>query len=169
MDAATDEAEFSTFVETRWATLFRTAYLLTGERGSAEDLAQETLAKAFTAWNRIVEADSRDAYVHRMLVNSFLSQRRRRSFGQEFLVAEVPERSEFADAGTAVDLWPMVLALPKKQRAVVVLRYYEGLDEREIAEALGCSRGTVKSQAHDALRRLRTDFDEATSQESGVR
>ena len=165
---------FDDFVATRSTRLLRTAYLLTHDRALAEDLVQTSLAKAWFAWGRI---DGRpDAYVRRVMVNTYSSWWRRRWNGEE-ATAELPERGAGATGRTEdgrvddrTDLWRALARLPKRQRAVVVLRFYEDLSEIETAEILQCSVGTVKSQASRALAKLRIDPTlSPTSDEERVR
>ena len=152
-----ETASFEVFVAARSAALLRTAYLLTGSLPDAEDLLQTTLIKVYVAWPRVRAADSPDAYARRVLVNAFLSARRPARFARERLVAVPPERgTPDPDVADRLALWPVVAALPPRQRAVVVLRYYAGLSEAEIADALGCAPGTVKSTASAALKALRS-------------
>ena len=171
---AVDRGSFDDFVATRSTRLLRTAYLLTHDRALAEDLVQTSLAKAWFAWGRI---DGRpDAYVRRVMVNTYSSWWRRRWNGEE-ATAEVPERGVGAKGRTEdgrvddrTDLWRALARLPKRQRAVVVLRFYEDLSEIETAEILQCSVGTVKSQASRALAKLRLDPTlSPTSDEERVR
>lgn len=160
----TDDESYVAFVTARWAALFRTSYLLSGSTGAAEDLLQTTLLKAYAAWARIEGMAAPEAYVRAMLVNTFLSGRRRKSATRELSAADVPERSVASHEDRVVErssLWDRVKLLPPRQRAVVVLRYYEDLPERQIAELLGCSAGTVKSQASDALRTLKRALEAA--------
>ncbi|QNN54538.1 SigE family RNA polymerase sigma factor [Nocardioides mesophilus] len=151
------EQRYVDFVTGRWSALFRLAYLLTGSEPAAEDLLQTTLMKTYAAWARINRVEEPEAYVRRMLVNGAISESRR-GWRRERATAELPEMPgvdlEHVVDGRA-DLWPVIRELPPRQRAVVVLRYYEDLSEEEIARVLGCSRGTVKSQASDAMRSLR--------------
>jgi RNA polymerase sigma-70 factor (sigma-E family) len=166
------EAAFADFVAHRWSALYRTAYLLTGDHADAEDILQGTLVRAFTAWARIAKADSAEAYVRRMLINGFISGRRRSSRRGERLQAEPPDLPAPSHDAAVLDrlvLWQQVGRLAPRQRAVVVLRYYEGLSEAQIAEALGCSAGTVKSQASDALRRLRAGLGAEPEAEGTLR
>ena len=154
-----DRQEFDAFVEARGAALLRTAYLLTHDRGLAEDLVQTSLAKAWFAWARIETRP--EAYVRRIMVNTYSSWWRRRWNGEE-ATAELPERhdarrGEDVRADDRTDLWRALERLPKRQRAVVVLRFYEDLSEAETAEIMQCSVGTVKSQASRALAKLRID------------
>lgn len=157
---------YEEYVATRWGPLYRTAYLLTGNHADAEDLAQGTLVKAYPAWDRVAAATSPDAYVRRIMTNLFISSRRGLRVARERLVDQTPDSAVVPDDDhERLVLWPHVAALPPKQRAVVVLRYYEDLSERQIADALGCSPGTVKSNASTALRSLRSRL----TTEEGVR
>jgi RNA polymerase sigma-70 factor (sigma-E family) len=148
---------YEEYVGARWTTLYRTAYLLAGNHADAEDLAQAALVKAYLSWPKVTAASSPDAYVRRILTNVFLSARRPLRVTRERLVDRPPEIAEPAgDEHDRMVLWPHVAALPPRQRAVIVLRYYEDLTEQQIADTLGCSPGTVKSTASDALRTLRS-------------
>ncbi len=156
-DAGDDAGSFEEFFHATWPRLFRTTYAVAGDRASAEDALQAAYAKAFAGWRRIRATDHPEAYVRRMAVNEVLGSRRRPAFRRERYVDAEPEPAPSPEP-TLADrdaVWRAVSALPPRQRAVVVLRYYEDLSEAEIAEVLGCSRGTVKSQASDALARLR--------------
>ncbi|MET1057986.1 MAG: SigE family RNA polymerase sigma factor [Nocardioides sp.] len=151
-----DTGEYDDFVVTRSPALLRSAYLLTHDEGRAEDLLQTALAKAWFAWSRIEDPE---AYVRRILVTTSASWWRRRWIG-ETPSADLPDRAASATpaAGDADhDLWVAIGHLPARQRAVVVLRYLEDRPEAETAQLLGCSVGTVKSQAARALAKLRTD------------
>jgi RNA polymerase sigma-70 factor (sigma-E family) len=167
--ARTDLAppSYEEYAGARWTSLYRTAYLLTGNHADAEDLAQATLVKAYLAWPKVAAASSPDAYVRRILTNAFVSSRRPLRVTRERLVDRAPE----VDVPAAHDddrlvLWPHVSALPPRQRAVIVLRYYEDLSEQQIADALGCSPGTVKSTASDALKALRSRIAETGGEQS---
>lgn len=158
--SGTESAPAPTFEEyaaATWPSLYRYAYLLTGHAADAEDLAQQTLLNAFRSWSRVAAAESPNAYLRRSLTNTFVSQRRPKKRRLEVLTDAPPEAAGPPSGGSEdrMVLWPHVRSLAPRQRAVVVLRYYEGLSEQEIAEVLGCSRGTVKSSAHHALRTLR--------------
>lgn len=150
-----DEREgFEQFVAARRAALLRSAYLMTGDLHDADDLVQVTLVKAVGAWERI--ADRPEPYVRRILAREVTNRWRRRRW-REVPHAELPDRpaTQRGDPDD-VDLLEWALAtLSPRQRAVVVLRYYDDLTERETADALGISVGTVKSHARDALARLR--------------
>jgi RNA polymerase sigma-70 factor (sigma-E family) len=151
------DEDFAEFVSARWASLYRLAYLLAASPTGAEDLLQTTLEKAYVNWSRISRMEHTEAYVRRMLANTLVSSRRR-SWSRERPTDDLPE-----SAGTSVEeplldrhlFWPLVCALPARQRAVIVLRYYEDLSEAQIAEVLGCAPGTVKSQASAAIGALR--------------
>jgi RNA polymerase sigma-70 factor (sigma-E family) len=151
------DEDFSEFVNARWTSLYRLAYLLTASPTSAEDLLQTTLEKAYANWSRIGRMEYAEAYVRRMLANTLVSGRRRKWHGEQ------PSDELPHPARESVELpllerhlvWPLVCALPTRQRAVIVLRYYEDLTEEQIAEVLGCARGTVKSQSSAAIGALR--------------
>ena len=152
-------ADFDEFVAARSSRLLRTAYLLTRDHALAEDLLQTALAKAWFAWSRI-EGDP-EPYVRKVLVNTFASWWRRRWNG-EHAYAEPPEPpAPAAGAHEAADqrhdLWAAMGRLPRRQRAVIVLRFVEDLSEAETARLLGISPGTVKSQTSKALANLRID------------
>ncbi len=147
---------FSEFVATRSARLLRAAYLFCRDWALAEDLLQTALARAWVAWRRI-EGDP-EPYVRTILVNTHASWWRRR-WNAEEPTERLPEEPAGTDPHRQVDereaLWRALGRLPRRQRAVLVLRYFEDLSEVEIAETLGCSVGTVKSQASRALAKLR--------------
>lgn len=162
----THAPSFEEYAAASWPSLYRNAYLLTGNHADAEDLAQQTLIKTHGAWAKVSAADSANAYVRQILTNTFLSSRRPKARRLELLTDEVPEwgGATGTAGGTAgmpgtsderMALWPHVQKLPPQQRAVIVLRYFEDLSEGEIAETLGCSRGNVKSTAHRALKSLK--------------
>jgi RNA polymerase sigma-70 factor (sigma-E family) len=150
--------EFAEFVDARWSALYRTAYLMLGDHASAEDLVQAALAKAYSSWARIRTVEAPDAYVRRILVTTALSWWRRKSWGREHPTETLPEALIDGPADGVAQrewVWAEVRRLPSRPRAVVVLRYYEDLTEQQIADLIGCSPGTVKSQAHAALATLR--------------
>jgi RNA polymerase sigma-70 factor (sigma-E family) len=148
---------FEAFAAARWTRLARTAYLLTGDYHEAEDLVQQTLVKAYPHWQRIRRLDAPDAYLRRALLNNRLTGHSRRR-ARQLLMPWVPERpaaSETARVEQRSLLMEALGTLPPRQRAVLVLRFWEDLSEQQVAEALGCSVGTVKSQASRALAKLR--------------
>lgn len=148
---------FRAFVAARSPALVRSAWLLTGNEATAQDLVQAALARTWPRWSRIT-ADAPEAYVRRVMLSIFLTWRRRR-WRDELPVDVPPERAVDTDAFAEADLRASVLAalrtLPARQRAVVVLRFLDDMTEAETAAVLGCSVGTVKSQAARALARLR--------------
>jgi RNA polymerase sigma-70 factor (sigma-E family) len=148
---------FDDFVVARSPHLLRIAYLLTHEWQAAEDLLQTTLARAWSAWSRI--DGEPEPYVRRVLVNAYVSSRRRR-WQTELPHAEVPEPAVGGHADDVAErdlVWQALGRLPRRQRAVVVLRYFEDLTEAQIGDVLGISAGTVKSQAAKAIKHLRVD------------
>ena len=155
--AASRDEEFAAYMQARQPSLLRTAYLLTGDRHTAEDLVQVAFAKLYLAWDKVHDRGSIDAYVRRILVNEHNSLWRRAWKRRELTTEVMPESShhDTYDAGGSGELWDLVQTLPRKARAVVVLRYYEEMSEAETAEVLGISVGTVKSQASRALATLR--------------
>jgi len=162
--------DFHEYVYARGPALMRLACLLTGDRLRAEDLVQEVLVSAYTKWHRISAADRPDVYVRRMLVNANISWWRRLT-NREVTIDAVPDRRGDGDHEQVVAdrdaMWRLVRALPPKQRAVLVLRYYEDLSEQQIADVLGCRPGTVKSQASAALATLRARLDQPTAAGEG--
>jgi len=155
--SAAADVEFADWMAARQGALVRTAYLLTGSQHAAEDLVQTTLTKLYLAWDRIADRQHVDAYARRALVNEHRSTWRRARRRLEVLSEAPPETGQEHATydGEREVVWRFVQALPPRQRAVVVLRYYEDLSEAEIAELLGISTGTVKSQASRALAALR--------------
>jgi len=150
--------DFRSYVTARSAALLRTAYLLTGDRRDAEDLLQTALAKTFLSWERIRDREALDGYVRRVMVNTQTSFWRRRRVDERPTdeVPERPARDVTADVDLHDALWTALAALPRRQRAVVVLRYYEDLSEAATADVLGVSVGTVKSTTSRALAKLRS-------------
>jgi len=148
------EVTFDEFVAARSRALLRTAYLLTHDHTLAEDLLQTSLAKAWFAWKRIDGAP--EPYVRKILVNTYASWWRRKWNGEQ-PSADLPEQPTSEGGSETTDLWTAMERLPRRMRAVVVLRYFEDLTEAQTAEVLGCSVGTVKSQASKALAKLRID------------
>jgi RNA polymerase sigma-70 factor (sigma-E family) len=148
---------FDEYVLTRGPALVRFAHLLTGDEHRAEDLAQEVLARAYVRWRRIAGLDRPDLYLRRMLVNAHHSWWRR-AVNREVPVGAVRDGPAGGDTESeSVErdaLWRLVRTLPPKQRAVIVLRYYEDYDDATIAELMNCSEGTVRTQAKRALDRL---------------
>jgi RNA polymerase sigma-70 factor (sigma-E family) len=154
-----DRTEFDAFVAARSQALLRTAFLLTSDWCLAEDLLQTALTKSWFAWRRIDGAP--EAYVRRVIATTYATWWRRR-WRAEHPSAEPPDRGVPDQTGTVDsrdELWRAIGTLSRRQRAVIVLRYYEDLSEAEIAATLGISVGTVKSSASRALAMLRRDGD----------
>ncbi|GAA2429531.1 hypothetical protein GCM10010405_10330 [Streptomyces macrosporus] len=153
---------FTSYVRTRGPVLLRTARSLTANPCDAEDLLQTALTKTYLAWERIEDQRALDGYVRRALVNTRTSQWRKRRV-DEYSCEELPEPEPVPVADPAEQqavrdaVWRAVLGLPPRQRAMVVLRYYEDLSEAQTAEVLGVSVGTVKSAVSRALAKLRED------------
>jgi RNA polymerase sigma-70 factor (sigma-E family) len=148
--------DFSAFAISRWPGLVRLAFGLTGDRWLAEDIAQTTLARAYVAWRRVSRADDPDAYLRRILINT--SHRRfrgRRVTEQPGDPPETPVDGPAELVGQRAALLAALQQLPPRQRAVIVLRYWDDLTDTQIAAALGCSPGTVRSQLSRALAKLR--------------
>jgi RNA polymerase sigma-70 factor (sigma-E family) len=155
------DADFAAYLAARQASLLRTAYLLTGNRHDAEDLVQTAFAKLYLSWDKVRDRGAIDGYLRRILVNEHNSLWRRawkrREHTAEDTVLHALDRPhhDSHDDGSGSALWDVVQTLPRRARAVVVLRYYEKLSEAETAATLGISVGTVKSQTSRALAALR--------------
>jgi RNA polymerase sigma-70 factor (sigma-E family) len=157
----TEEQSFADFVRERAPALYRYGYVLTGNSHDADDLVQEALIRLRGAWSRVNRRDDPTGYVRTTMARLHISAWRRRR--REFLTASVPEiartdeRFEGVDTrgGADTELWQLLSTLPPRQRAVIVLRYYERMTDEEIAAALGVSRVTIRSQAMRALEKLR--------------
>jgi RNA polymerase sigma-70 factor (sigma-E family) len=163
---ATAPAGFEEYVLARGAGLVRFAMLLTGDPHRAEDLVQDALGKAYLRWSGIRRSDNPDVYVRRLVVNGSRSWWRRRS-NLELPVEQTADSRAAGDFGAEVaerDVMRRWIArLPHRQRTVLVLRYYEDLDDAAIAQILGCSQATVRTHAMrglDALRKRHTHSDE---------
>ncbi|MEH0512963.1 SigE family RNA polymerase sigma factor [Streptomyces sp. B21-106] len=154
---------FASYVRARQPVLLRTARSLTANPNDAEDLLQTALAKTYVAWERIEDHRALDGYVRRALVNTRTSQWRKRKV-DEFMCDELPEPEPVVGGDDPAEqqalhdaMWQAIMKLPARQRAMVVLRYYEDLSEAQTAEVLGVSVGTVKSAVSRALGKLRED------------
>lgn len=158
-------AGFAEFVAARQMALSRTAYLLTGDHHAAQDLVQSALVKTAAHWSRLIANGDPEAYIRRVMVNENTSWWRRRPPQPVEHLPErgTPDQTERADSRLA--LLAALGTLAPRQRAVIVLRYFEDLSEAETSEILGCSVGTVKSQTHDALARLRHALSATTNVE----
>ncbi|MEU0289625.1 SigE family RNA polymerase sigma factor [Streptomyces sp. NPDC006147] len=154
------EVEFTAYVQERRASLYATAYHLTGDRFEAEDLLQSALFSTYRAWGRISDKAAVGGYLRRTMTNLHISAWRRRKLN-EYPTEELPETAGDTDAMRGTELravlWQALARLPELQRTMLVLRYYEGRTDPEIADILNISVGTVKSSIWRSLRRLRED------------
>ncbi len=173
MNRTTAEAELRRLVTERWSSLVRFGLLLTGDVGAAEDLVQSALEKCWPRWSTIQDA-GRERYLRATMANLSASRWRRRRFREVTLdtsgsvsTGPVLASSPGPDDPVAQrdELWRLLLALPPRMRAVVVLRYLEDLSEAETARVLGCSVGTVKSQSSRGLNQLRAALNDMTDDE----
>jgi RNA polymerase sigma-70 factor (sigma-E family) len=154
---SSQEQEYREFADSRAAALHRTAYLLCGDWHLADDLVQETFVQTFRHWRRVQRADNQNAYVKRILINEF-NRHWQRYGGLPVRPDNVRPEVAVPDISDEVvnraDLLRALLTIPARQRATVVLRYLEGMSERETAAVMRCSEGTVKSQTARALNAL---------------
>ena len=167
--AAPTDAEFAELVEAVWPALYRTAYLLLGEHHLAEDLVQTSLAKTYASWGKVREVGAAQGYARVVMANTAASWFRRRSWRNELPSVELPEQVTTPEPSDRPAVIAALGTLPPRQRAVVVLRYFDDLSVREVADALGISEGTVKSQTSAALDKLRRELGDAiVPQETGA-
>ena len=155
------DEQFTELVHASWSSLYRTAYLLLGDHAEAEDLVQSALAKTYANWHRVRDLNAAAGYARTTLVNTASSWFRRRSWRNEHPTEVLPDGTLDHDPTDRSLLVQALAQLPPRQRAAVVLRYYEDLTVAQTAAALGCSEGTVKSQTSDALARLRALLGDA--------
>lgn len=159
--AQRDTVAFTEFVAARSPALFRTAYLIVGDHGLAQDLVQEALTKTYVAWPRLREVGKAEAYTRKAITTTYISWWRRKAWRAERPRDDVPEsgpttqREHGSDVVDRTWVWQELQALPPRQRTAIVLRYYEDLTEAQTAEAMGCAVGTVKSQVAQGIKRLR--------------
>jgi RNA polymerase sigma-70 factor (sigma-E family) len=151
--------DFDEFVNNRGPALLRFAYLLTGNAHQAEDVVQEALARSHVRWSKIDQYDVPEAYVRKAVLRQYLSWRRRLS-STEIAVADFPDHAaagadETDRIAVRQQLWVLLGKLPRMQRAVLVLRYFEDRDDDDISRLLGCARTTVRVHAARGLQRLR--------------
>lgn len=153
---------YEEFVNSRLTALLRYATMLTGDPHTATDIVQETMIRVHLKWSRVAASGSPDSYVRRMLTNIFLDSRRVSWLRRVVLRADPVEPPGTPDHAERVverdQLWTLLRQLAPRQRAAVVLRYYEGLSDNEIADVLGCAVGTVRGQISRALATLRTQL-----------
>jgi RNA polymerase sigma-70 factor (sigma-E family) len=150
------DGEFTEFAHASWASLYRTAYLILGDAAEAEDLVQTALAKTYAAWPKVRDVAAAPGYARTVLVNTATSWFRKRSWRNERPTETLPDLAHEHDPSDRPALMNALAVLPPRQRAVIVLRYYEDLSVAQVATALDIAEGTVKSQTSDALARLRT-------------
>lgn len=156
------DEDFAAFARERQQQLYRTAYLLCGNRDRAQDLVQSTLVALLRSWNRVRDAENPDGYVHTALVRTFLSERRKLRREAEIhtlahsRATTAPATSHDSATELRLTILQALRQLPPKPRAMVILRYWEDLTVEQTAAALGCSEGNVKSQCSRSLQKLRT-------------
>ncbi|MGN6752229.1 MAG: SigE family RNA polymerase sigma factor [Intrasporangium sp.] len=163
-DTEDRDADFTAYVRARQRHFVRFAFLLTGDPHSAEDLVQSAFARVYRKWSSIT--GSPDAYVRTVIVNEHRSWWRRTWRHREVTSSELVAHQEPVappDLHADGDLWAQIATLPRQQRAVIVLRYYEDLTEAQTAAVLGCSVGTIKSHSSRALATLRVQMLEVTA------
>jgi RNA polymerase sigma-70 factor (sigma-E family) len=166
------DEDLSDWVAARGPRLVSFGYLLCHDRDLAQDLAQEALARLHLRWRTISRDGDVEAYVRRSMLNQMLSWRRRRSWSEhpversriEQAGSPAPDHAD--DIGIREEVWALLGSLPLRQRAVIVLRFYEDRTDAEIANLIGCREATVRSHASKALARLRDQLDHQTQ---GVR
>ena len=160
------ESEYVEFVESMGPRLRRTAYLICGDWHRAEDAVQDALCKLYLSWAKVDRSGNPAAYARRVVVNATLDGRRR-SWRREVPTAALPDQELPGDPATAHaardELATGLAGVPPRQRACLVLRYYEDLSIEQTAEVLGCSAGTVKSQTARGLESLRHNLDQSRS------
>ena len=165
------DEEFTAFVEQSSTRLLRYCYLLTGNQADADDLLQASLLKAYQAWERIDEPAAAECYTKQIAARHHVSTWRK--VGRRERVTDVLPEPEPAppgmDVGERAEMWKALAALGERQRTVLVLRFYEDLTEADIAQAMGTSVGTVKSQLHRGLARLRVQLAASDTLEGAQR
>ncbi len=156
-------SDFDAFVRGQLPRLVRYAVMLTGDRELAQDLVQDVMVKAHRNWARVSAAEHPDRYATAMVTNAYLSWRRRWTVRHIFATGTVPDVAVHDGEPTEhTEIWHRLATLPQRQRAALVLRYYEGLPDAEIATVLGCSPATVRVHIHRALKALRLELTQPT-------
>jgi RNA polymerase sigma-70 factor (sigma-E family) len=165
-----DEREFASFVRANTSALLRTAFLLTGNALTAEELVQDTLVRLYPKWHRVAAADIPLAYVRRAVANAFVNDRRR-AHSRDVVLDVLPERPYSYDGASVLadrdEAWGLLAAVSERQRAALVLRYFHDWTDAEIAEALDCRTGTVRSLISRGLATLRQQLTAADSSTEG--
>jgi RNA polymerase sigma-70 factor (sigma-E family) len=160
-----EEAEFAELAAAVSHRLLRMAYAVCGDRQLAEDAVQSVWISAYRTWPRVRDVESTEAYLRKMVVNQLMSWRRRKSWAMTSARVVEPSRASHENGVVEHELvWTAVGQLPTRQRAVIVLRYYEGMSEADIAETLGIRPGTVKSAASAAMARLRSTLTQTETE-----
>ncbi|MEV6342171.1 SigE family RNA polymerase sigma factor [Actinoplanes sp. NPDC051851] len=157
---------YEEFADSRLSALLRYAVMLTGDADSAQDLVQETMVRVQLNWRRVAQSDAPDGYVRRILTNQFIEMRRTSWWRRVLLRADpdpvIAGPSDHAQENAERDrVWSLLASLPRRQRAALVLRYYEDLPDQEIADVLGCAVGTVRSSISRGLDALRAELVES--------
>jgi RNA polymerase sigma-70 factor (sigma-E family) len=163
--------DFDEFAERSTSVLVGTAYLLTGNRQDAEDLAQETLFKAYRHWRKVRDSANPSAYAHRMLVNEFLSEKRRRRLRPLPIIDQVedPGQSDFAaDVDLQSELAEAIAELPMRERSAVVLRHYNHFTHAEIAQAMGITESAARSTVSRGITALRRQLTPTATHNEGT-
>ena len=159
--ARRDPAAFAEFVAARSPALHRAAYLMVGERQLAQDLLQEALTKTYVAWPRLRDPSKAEAYTRKVITTTAISWYRRKSWQGEPPTETLPDRATVGHDDAVTQrawLWTALQELPPRQRAAIVLRFYEDLTEAQTAAAMDCAVGTVKSQVSAGLAKLRAQL-----------
>ncbi len=159
--AGRDRADFAEFVTARSIALHRAAYLMVGDVSLAQDLVQEALTKTYVAWPRLRDKGNAEAYTRKAITTTAISWFRRKGWSHELSSESPPEAGGPGHADSVTQsawLWTALQGLPVRQRAAIVLRYYEDLTEAQTADAMGCAVGTVKSQVSAGLTKLRAQL-----------
>jgi RNA polymerase sigma-70 factor (sigma-E family) len=168
----TDDPAFERFVHEHTTALYRTAFLLTGSRHAAEELVQDTLVHLYPKWRHVTAADNPVAYVQRSMANRYISSRRTRAAATESRW-ELPERWDGTDLSEAVavsrTVWQLLGALPDRQRAAVVMRYFYDVPEADVAQALGCRPVSVRSLVSRGIAAMRSSYLAAPAAAEGSR
>ncbi|SEH00228.1 RNA polymerase sigma-70 factor, sigma-E family [Nonomuraea solani] len=164
-----EDSRFESFVADRAEALLRYGYVLSGNAHDAADLTQEALIRLHRAWSRVRRKQNPEAYTRTIMARLHMNAWRRRS--REHLLWDLPDTDhhDLLPSDVEQGLWRALDGLPRKQRAVLVLRYYEDLADEEIAEVLGISRGTVRSHASLGLGKLRSALPQPATAEEGLR
>lgn len=172
-----NQSDFAEFALARAGALHRAAYLMVGDRQLAQDLVQEALTKTYVAWPRLRDPANAEAYCRKAITTTAITWFRRKAWNNERPTERLPDSAACEGHEAAVAdqdaLWRILQGLPLRQRAALVLRFYEDLTEVQTAEAMGCAVGTVKSQVSAALKKLRErlgdDIELVASDEMMVR